>query len=59
VLKFAGFDSIDEAKALVGYELAVPAAEVASNCPKILSMSGIDGMSGRDYRRRTIGKVAA
>ena|SRR2546423_5841432 len=27
VLKFAGFDSVDEAKALVGYELAVPAEE--------------------------------
>src|SRR5205823_11183844 len=27
VLKFAGFDSVDEAKALVGYDLAVPAEE--------------------------------
>ena len=27
VLKFAGFDSIDEAKALVGYELAVPSQD--------------------------------
>ncbi len=27
VLKFTGFDSIDEAKQLVGYELAVPAEE--------------------------------
>ena len=27
VLKFAGFDSIDEAKELVGYELAVPAED--------------------------------
>ena len=27
VLKFAGFDSIDEAKQLVGYDLAVPASE--------------------------------
>lgn len=27
VLKFAGFDSIDEAKALVDYDLAVPAAD--------------------------------
>lgn len=27
VVKFAGFDSIDEAKALVGYDLAVPVAD--------------------------------
>jgi len=27
VLKFTGFDSIDEAKALVGYDLAIPADE--------------------------------
>src|SRR6185295_10111538 len=27
VLKFAGYDSVDSAKALVGYELALPAAE--------------------------------
>src|SRR5437763_6914920 len=27
VLKFAGFDSVDEAKALVGYDLAIPADE--------------------------------
>lgn len=27
VLKFAGFDSIDEAKGLVGYDLAVPAGD--------------------------------
>jgi 16S rRNA processing protein RimM len=27
VLKFAGFDSIDEAKELVGYDLAVPASD--------------------------------
>jgi 16S rRNA processing protein RimM len=27
VLKFAGFDSIDEAKELVGYDLAIPADE--------------------------------
>ena len=27
VLKFAGFDSIDEAKALVGYDLAVPSQD--------------------------------
>ena len=27
VLKFAGFDSIDEAKQLVNYDLAIPAAE--------------------------------
>src|ERR1041385_630566 len=27
VLKFAGFDSIDEARELVGYDLAIPADE--------------------------------
>ena len=58
VLKFAGFDSIDEAKALVGYELAVPEADRVELPEDTFYEWELTGCLVETIDGRTIGKVA-